>query len=132
MSFSLQDAINLQTEKGRRHNKVMDKLVSNAKERIKYHAQMVGNSSCTYEVPPFISGMCLYNITEAVKYIIETLLEEGYVIRNLGENKIWICWDKNVIRYKEKIEPNREKNEQQQTVQDNTYINYLINNNKMT
>lgn len=131
MSFSLQDAINLQTEKNRRHNRVMDKLVSNAKERIKYHAQTVGNSSCTYEVPPFISGMCLYNINEAVKYIIDTLLAEGYVIRNLGENKIWICWDTNVIRYKEKIEPDNDQS-QAQAVQDNSYIINLMNSSKMT
>ena len=128
-SFSLRDAISLQNEKKRKHNQVMNKLIENAKKRIEYHAKIIGNSSCTYEIPPFISGMCLYSINEAIKYTIETLLEEGYVIRNIGENKIWICWDEKIIGYNDKVEPKRKI---EQPSRDNSYINYLINNNKMT
>ena len=111
MSFSLDDAIRLQSEKVRRHKTVMNKLMENVKKRIEYHARTVGNDQCIYEVPPFVPGMCLYNIKEAVVHIVDTLLEEGFIVKNQTPNKIWICWNKDAIKEKRKYEEDKSTDE---------------------
>ena len=93
MSFSLEDAINLQTRKKKRHAQVMNKLITNVKERIKYHAGEVGNNYCEYKIPPFISGMCLYDLNDAIKHIVDTLSFEGFTIKIIDTNVLYIDWD---------------------------------------
>jgi len=49
--------------------------------------------ACFYTVPEVIVGIPLYNITECIEYAISALKNNGFLIRFVYPNNIYINWD---------------------------------------
>ena len=48
----------------------------------------------TFNVPPIVFGMPLYDVRECIKFITAEFEKNGFEVRNLGSNTILISWDK--------------------------------------
>ena len=53
--------------------------------------------ACFFEVPEIVIGIPLYNITECITYIVDSLKSNGFVIRYLYPKTIYISWDPKII-----------------------------------
>ena len=71
--------------------------------------------ACFYVVPEVIVGIPLYNITECIEYLINALKNNGFIIRFMYPNTIYINWDPKEINkntfsldYNKEVEQQRE------------------------
>ena len=101
MEFTLKDALNIQSGKMRRQREALNKILSNAKKRIAHHAKN-GKLFCVYTVPPFMIGIPPYNIEIAINHIITNLESEGYIVKNVYYNDIFISWEEQNLKQQEK------------------------------
>ena len=49
--------------------------------------------ACFYVVPEVVVGIPLYNITECIEYLVNALKNNGFIIRLMYPNTIYINWD---------------------------------------
>lgn len=47
---------------------------------------------CYYEIPEFIIGIPLYNLTDCIKYIYNHLQENGFHVRYIFPKMLFISW----------------------------------------
>ena len=82
--------------------KIIMKQIQN---KILYQSN-VGNVMCIYSIPNIIIGLPKYNTQEIKKEIILILLNENFIVKDLFNTDILICWKKEEI-----MQNIKEKNE---------------------
>ena len=86
---------NLRTEVSKREdrkNKTFDKLVEMCYSKIINTNKTSNEYSCIFEVPNLVFGLPLYNINDAIKYIMIKLIDKGFEVHLAIPNKIFISW----------------------------------------
>jgi hypothetical protein len=58
---------------------------------------------CFFEVPTIIIGHNDYSVTDCVKYLIQELVKEGYVVEFIQPNYLYIDWGKPLTKTNEYI-----------------------------
>lgn len=53
--------------------------------------------ACFFEVPEFVIGLPLFNVTECITYIIKALKDNGFVVKYLYPKTVYISWDPKVV-----------------------------------
>jgi|TARA_B110000858_G_scaffold89583_1_gene103539 hypothetical protein len=85
-----------------------DKILQRCHNKITLYAEN-RKTECIYEVPEFIIGVPLYNINELKEYLISSLNKNGFILKQLPPNWIYISWDiENKKKMKVKVEKKRE------------------------
>jgi len=85
-----------------------DKILQRCHNKIKLYAQN-RKTECIYEVPSFILGVPLYDVIELKEYLISSLNKNGFILKQIPPNWIYISWDiKNKKKMKVKVEKKRE------------------------
>jgi hypothetical protein len=85
-----------------------DKILQRCHNKITLYADN-RKTECIYEVPEFIIGVPLYDINELKEYLISSLNKNGFILKQLPPNWIYISWDiKNKKKMKVKVEKKRE------------------------
>jgi hypothetical protein len=76
--------------------------------------------ACFYEVPEFVIGLPLFNVTECITYIINALKDNGFVVKYMYPKTVYVSWDPKVVN-KTEIE-----SQGQSSSALDSYDNYLI------
>ena len=79
-----------------------DNIINICHKKIKNTAT-IGGMNIFYEIPYYIYGKPLYNIEDCIKYVVESLRNNGFFIQILPEpntNMIYISWNPNEINKK--------------------------------
>lgn len=86
--FELQNTIN--KKKARRTN-VYDNILLKCHMKIEEAAKKE-NYFCYYDVPEYVIGLPLYNITDCIEHVIDKLKENGFKVHYLFPKMIHISW----------------------------------------
>ena len=86
--------------------------------KIKLAAQN-NHFACFFEVPEFVVGLPLFNVTECISYIINALKDNGFVVKYLYPKTVFISWDPKVVN-------KTEIDHQNQGTTIDSYDNFLI------
>lgn len=78
--------------KNQNKKKTFEQVLDRVHSKIKLAAKN-DHYACFYPVPEFIIGIPLYNITECIEYLISALKDNGFFIRFIYPNNIYISWD---------------------------------------
>jgi len=85
-----------------------DKILQRCHNKITLYADN-RKTECIYEVPEFIIGVPLYDINELREYLVSSLNKNGFILKQIPPNWIYISWDiKNKKKMKVKVEKKRE------------------------
>lgn len=80
--------------------KVYDKILARVHKKIKTAARNKNNICfCTYVVPEFILGLPRYDVEICTSYIIEKLIDNGFLIKYTHPNLIFISWQHYIPYY---------------------------------
>lgn len=93
--INLNDLYSIQKKKSQNRTKCFDKMLELCHNRIKMVASHTGQNTF-YEVPGFMIGYPLYNLDEALTYVIDALRKNGFLVQILPEPHIgvlYISWD---------------------------------------
>ena len=61
--------------------------------RIRYYSQLE-RTFCFFQIPEFIIGVPLYNVSDLRNYIINSLKRNGFHILYIDPNWVYISWSK--------------------------------------
>ena len=82
-----------------------DKILQRCHNKITLYAEN-RKTECIYEVPGFIIGVPLYDINELREYLVSSLNKNGFILKQIPPNWIYISWD---IKNKKKMKIKSEK-----------------------
>jgi len=98
-------------------------VLTKCHSKIKLAAQN-NHFACFFEVPEFVIGLPLFNVTECITYIINALKDNGFVVKYLYPKTVYITWDPKIVN----------KTDIEQRSQNNaidSYDNFLISHKPM-
>lgn len=105
-------------------NELQEKLYANLLKIIEREARL-GKKSTYYQVPVFIPGFSVFDITKTINYIYNNLLKENFAVAKMQFNYLYISWDTSIAEAS-KYDPNIEQ-------MDDSYflVKSIINKDKL-
>ena len=89
--LNISELHNTINEKEYKRLKKYDEVLQKCHSRIKYNCS-IDRIYCFFQIPEFIFGMPLYDITELRTYIINSLKNNGFKILYIEPNWLFINW----------------------------------------
>jgi hypothetical protein len=83
-----------------------DRILQRIHSRIKYNARLE-KTYCFFQIPEFIIGVPLYNVSDLRNYLINSLNRNGFTILYVEPNWLFINWDLSTMK-----SPKKEKKKQ--------------------
>ena len=80
-------------KKQERRIKIYDEILKNCHNKIVKHSNE-DNDCCIYQVPEFKFGVPIYNLNSCMVYIIYKLRDNGFTVKYIYPNYIFISWKK--------------------------------------
>lgn len=74
-----------------------DKIVEMCHKKI-ISQTSIGNVRCFFMVPEYMVGLPLYQLNQCIDYVIKKLSTNGFIVKHLHSNVIYISWDVNEMR----------------------------------
>ncbi len=91
-SYSIQDIHKTQKEKDKQRLRIYEKILSKCFKRIK-ELSLHEETYCFFQLPEYIPGSPLYNMTECVIFILNSLKDKGFNARYVDPFMIFIVWN---------------------------------------
>ncbi len=80
-------------EKLNRKNEIYELILKKCHNRIKLVAKLNNDICfCFYIVPNYIYGIPLYNFNECMKYVVTSLVKNGFDVKYTHPNLLYISW----------------------------------------
>lgn len=90
-SYSVQDIYKVQKEKDKQRLKIYERILSKCFKKIK-ELSLHEETFCFFEMPEYIPGSPLYNMTECVIFMVNSLQDKGFKARYVDPFMIFITW----------------------------------------
>ncbi len=90
-SYSVQDIYKIQKEKDKQRMKIYERILSKCFKKIK-ELSLHEENYCFFEMPEYIPGSPLYNMTECVIFMVNSLQDKGFKARYVDPFMIFITW----------------------------------------
>ncbi len=90
-SYSIQDIYKTQRDKDKYRMKIYEKILSKCFKKIKDTA-IHEEFFCFFQLPEFLPGHPLYNMTECVQFILNSLHDKGFNARYVDPFMIYVSW----------------------------------------
>jgi hypothetical protein len=90
-SFSVYEIHKKQKKKLDNRNKIYNIILSRAYKSIKNAAE-TESQFCFFEMPEYLMGYSIYNMTECLLYVINKLSGNGYQVKYCHPRTIYITW----------------------------------------
>lgn len=91
-SYSIQDIHKNQKEKDKQRLRIYEKILSKCFKKIK-ELSLHEETFCFFQLPEYIPGSPLYNMTECVIFILNSLKDKGFNARYVDPFMIFIVWN---------------------------------------
>jgi len=99
--LNLDDLYNRTHELDNLRLNVYKKLLNRAHAKIKYASRQRNNEHfCFFIVPEFLVGTPRYDSAACIAYIMDKLLENGFIVKYTHPNLLFISWQHYIPKYK--------------------------------
>jgi len=98
-SYSIQEIHKKQRDKEKMRIKIYEKISAKCFNKIKETANNEV-TYCFFQMPEYIPGYPIYNMTECIMYLIDLLHEKGFKARYCDKFLIFISWNFPKTNYK--------------------------------
>jgi hypothetical protein len=107
--LNLDDLFNTQKNINDNKIKIYQKILQRVHKKIKTISRSRNcEKHCFFHVPEFVLGVPIYDTSTCITYIIDKLLDNGFNIRYIHPNMLFISW-KHYIPYHVRMEIKKEK-----------------------
>ena len=123
--ININDLYSMQKNKSKNRIACFDIILQLSHNRIKTVASHNGQNTF-YEIPGFMIGYPLYNLQEALEYIVSSLRKNGFLVQLLPEPHVavvYISWDPDELKPSKPLKQLRPR-------ADNMYNQQLLMNNR--
>lgn len=105
-SLNIDDLYDKINNKNKVRMEKFDMILKKIHSRIKYNANLE-KTFCFFQIPEFIIGVPLYNVSDLRNYLINSLKKNGFNILYVEPNWLFISWDYSIK--KPKKQPNKKE-----------------------
>lgn len=91
-SLNINDLYETINNKNKVRMEKFDMILQKIHSRIKYNAKLE-KTYCFFQIPEFIIGVPLYNVSDLRNYLINSLNKNGFKILYVDPNWLFINWD---------------------------------------
>lgn len=109
MSFN--EILQIEQQRIRRERVVLQTIYDRMKNRIN-NSVKVKSKECIYTIPEFIPGYPLTDINKTMKYLLDKLKREGFIVLQLTQLDLYVTWDPTQIKKLDQLikenQPNQE------------------------
>ena len=102
--MNVQEIINISKERDLRSKKIIDRIIEKINKKIVYYAKDLKKEYCSYQIPPMIDDMPIYNINKVIQGVFKVLDSEGFIVQGYSTGKIDICWNETLVKQKVKTD----------------------------
>ena len=95
-------------EKTLKRMELYDDVLKKCHSRIKYNSNLE-RTYCFFQIPEFIIGVPLYNVSDLRNYLINSLKKNGFTILYVEPNWLFINWDFTTMKPPKKEKKNKPK-----------------------
>tara|TARA_B110000879_G_C10852664_1_gene386048 strand:- start:211 stop:636 length:426 start_codon:yes stop_codon:yes gene_type:complete len=92
-ALNIDDLYETIDEKNNKRLEKFDGILKKIHGRIRYYSQLE-RTFCFFQIPEFIIGVPLYNVSDLRNYIINSLKRNGFHIVYIDPNWVYISWSK--------------------------------------
>lgn len=92
-SLNIDDLYETIDEKNNKRLEKFDGILKQIHTRIRYYSKLE-RTFCFFQIPEFIIGVPLYNVSDLRNYIINSLKRNGFHIVYIDPNWLYISWSK--------------------------------------
>jgi hypothetical protein len=98
--FDLDGLFEDKRQKDMRQKNIFDQMLKRVYERIRVTNRIKPKEQhIFYQVPMMVWGMSNYNLADCVAYLSTRLLNDGFLVRFVPDNWLFICWKNYVPSY---------------------------------
>ena len=117
-------------EKNTKRLQKFDGILKNIHSRIKYYAKLE-RTFCFFQIPEFIIGVPLYNVSDLRNYGINSLKKNGFHIVYIDPNWLYISWAKE-DRGKVEKKPKAKKEKNYKLIDEYKPSGQFVNDNELS
>jgi hypothetical protein len=92
-SLNIDDLYETIDEKNNKRLEKFDGILKKIHTRIRYYSRLE-RTFCFFQIPEFIIGVPLYNVSDLRNYIMNSLKRNGFHIVYIDPNWLYISWSK--------------------------------------
>lgn len=92
LSNTIKKVLEPQKKRSGREKELKKKVIEIITDKINNYSSY-GKTNCDYKVPPVLMGYILYKQESLTKYLLNKLYKEGFYVKELSTNIIYISWD---------------------------------------
>lgn len=129
-SLNINDLYETIDEKNTKRLEKFDGILKNIHSRIKYYAKLE-RTFCFFQIPEFIIGVPLYNVSDLRDYVMKSLKRNGFHIVYIDPNWLYISWAKEDIGKVER-KPNVKKVKNYKLIDEYKPSGEFVNDNELT
>ena len=113
-SLNITDLYGKINERNLKRYEKFDDVLKKIHIRIKYNASLE-KTFCFYQIPEFIIGVPLYNITDLRNYLINSLKKDGFQLIYVEPNWLFITWEIHPKKMTNSKDVKKEKNQKKKS-----------------
>lgn len=135
--MNVQEVLNISRERDLRSKKIVTLLIEKINKKILYYAKLK-KECCSYQIPPMIDDMPIYNMEKVIQNVFKVLDSEGFIVQGYSTGQIDICWNESLVKQKVKTDAylldeseRKLKNITRKSKKIDERFNFLANPNKV-
>ena len=101
--MNVQEILLIKSQRKNKNKLAITKILDNIHKKIKYYANL-NKESCSYNIPPILDDMPLFDLENIIKDIFKLLDSEGFIVSAYSNGQIDICWDEKLVEQKVKTD----------------------------
>jgi hypothetical protein len=137
--MNVQEVLQFSKERDSRSKRIVKLIIEKINKKIVYYAKTLKKESCSYQIPPIIEDIPVYNLEKVIQNVFKNLDSEGFIVQAYSNGQVDICWTESLVKQKVKTDAyyldesaKKLKNITLKSKKIDERFNFLANPNKIT
>jgi hypothetical protein len=102
--MNVQEVLKFSKERDSRLKRIVKLVVEKINKKILYYAKTLKKESCSYQIPPIIDDIPVYNLDKVIEGVFKRLDSEGFIVQGFSNGQIDVCWNETLVKQKVKTD----------------------------
>ena len=102
--MNVQEVIKFSRERDSRLKRIVNLIIEKINKKILYYAKTLRKESCSYQIPPIIDDIPVYNLEKIIEQVFKKLDNQGFIVQGYQNGQIDICWNETLVKQKVKTD----------------------------
>ena len=102
--MNVQEVLQFSKERDSRSKRIVKLIIEKINKKIVYYAKTLKKESCSYQIPPIIEDIPIYELEKVIQNVFKGLDSEGFIVQAYSNGQIEISWNEVLVSQKIKTD----------------------------